>query len=134
MQIAHWSLERSMDRIGSAERKRESPDEDEVAEILETVELTRKVVSQVRETLSAFQDRGGAECGQRERERCCRACQGVSVISAQLAWNGGYCFLQPEESWLHTIGCPHPALPRTLLIRKHTQTWALIGLSCPACA
>ena len=68
MQIAHWSLERSMDRIGSAKRKRESPDEDEVAEILETVELTRKVVSQVRETLLAFQDRGGAECGQRERD------------------------------------------------------------------
>ena len=39
-----------MDRIGSAKRKRESPDEDEVAEILETVELTRKVVSQVGET------------------------------------------------------------------------------------
>lgn len=39
-----------MDRIGSAKRKRESPDEDEVAEILETVELTRKVVSQVCET------------------------------------------------------------------------------------
>lgn len=36
-----------MDRIGSAKRKRESPDEDEVAEILETIELTRKVVSQV---------------------------------------------------------------------------------------
>ena len=36
-----------MDRIGSAKRKRESPDEDEVAEILGTVELTRKVVSQV---------------------------------------------------------------------------------------
>ena len=47
MQIGHWSLERAVDRIGSAKRKRESPDEDEVAEILETVELTRKVVGQV---------------------------------------------------------------------------------------
>ena len=46
MQIGHWSLERAVDRIGSAKRKGESPDEDEVAEILETVELTRKVVGQ----------------------------------------------------------------------------------------
>lgn len=47
MQIGHWSLERAMDRIGSAKRKRESPDEDEVAETLETIEITRKVVGQV---------------------------------------------------------------------------------------
>ncbi len=51
MQIGHWSLERAVDRIGSAKRKRESPDEDEVAEILETVELTRKVVGQVSYTV-----------------------------------------------------------------------------------
>lgn len=36
-----------MDRIGSAKRKRESPDEDEVSEILQTIETTRKVVGQV---------------------------------------------------------------------------------------
>ena len=35
-----------MDRIGSAKRKRESPDEDEVAEIQETLEVTRRVVGQ----------------------------------------------------------------------------------------
>ena len=36
-----------MDRIGSAKRKRESPDEDEVSEIIQTIETTRKVVGQV---------------------------------------------------------------------------------------
>ena len=36
-----------MDRIGSAKRKRESPDEDEVSEILQTIETTRNVVGQV---------------------------------------------------------------------------------------
>ena len=46
LQIAHWSLERAMDRISSAKRKRESPDEDEVAEIQETLEVTRRVVGQ----------------------------------------------------------------------------------------
>ena len=37
-----------MDRISSAKRKRESPDEDEVAEIRETLEVTRRVVGQAR--------------------------------------------------------------------------------------
>ena len=72
-----------MDRIGSAKRKRESPDEDEVVEILETVELTRKVVSQVCGTPSASQDRGSAECGQMS----CRACHGAcDICTAGLEW------------------------------------------------
>ena len=37
-----------MDRISSAKRKRESPDEDEVAEIQETLGVTRRVVGQAR--------------------------------------------------------------------------------------
>ncbi|CAK0746230.1 hypothetical protein CVIRNUC_001676 [Coccomyxa viridis] len=49
LQIAHWSLERAMDRISSAKRKRESPDEDEVAEIQKTLGVTRRVVGQSSE-------------------------------------------------------------------------------------
>lgn len=47
MQVGHWSLERAMDRISSAKRKRESPDEDEVAECEEAAEAAKTVVNQV---------------------------------------------------------------------------------------
>lgn len=37
-----------MDRIHSAKRKRESPDEDELAEAKEMVEMARSIVNQVQ--------------------------------------------------------------------------------------
>ena len=78
-----------MDRIGSAKRKRESPDEDEVAEILETVELTRKVVSQVYLPPSAFLF--GAT------QNVPRAC----LFPASWAWHKGCWCL-----WLQRHLCP----------------------------
>ena len=47
-----------MDRLGSAKQKRESPDEDEVSEILQTIETTRKVVGQVRHQFTPRSRRG----------------------------------------------------------------------------
>ena len=49
-----------MDRIGSAKRKRESPDEDEVSEILQTIETTRKVVGQVAHQSNPRSRRGSS--------------------------------------------------------------------------
>ena len=65
-----------MDRIGSAKRKRESPDEDEVAEILENVELTRKVLSQVCLPPSTSLSYTG----------CARS---MSPLHGSWAWNAG---------------------------------------------
>ena len=43
MQIASFSLGRAAERLAGAKRKRQSPDEDELAEIREQEELAKKV-------------------------------------------------------------------------------------------
>ena len=57
LQVGHWSLERAMDRISSAKRRRESPDEDEAAERDEAAEAAKTVVNQVSPSASSpFQE------------------------------------------------------------------------------
>ncbi len=111
-----------MDRIGSAKRKRESPDEDEVAEILETVDLTRKVVSQVYlisfDILELYRMRP-------KHAWCLRPLQG------SWARNRGFYSLLAEEyeSVHHDLPQLCPASELTRL-----QTWALLvchGLPLP---
>ena len=45
LHIAHFSLDRAAARLAGAKRKRESPDEDEIAEQADTIRLMRKVLS-----------------------------------------------------------------------------------------
>ena len=45
-QIGHWSLERAMDRIASAKRRRASPDEDWLQEQEAAAEAAKTVVHQ----------------------------------------------------------------------------------------
>ncbi|EIE25482.1 WD40 repeat-like protein [Coccomyxa subellipsoidea C-169] len=49
MHLAHWSLERAMDRINFSKRKRESPDEDELSERKAAVDAAKGVVNQSSE-------------------------------------------------------------------------------------
>lgn len=44
LHIAHFSLDRAAARLAGAKRKRESPDEDEIAEQADTIRLMRKVL------------------------------------------------------------------------------------------
>lgn len=47
LQMGHWSLERAMQRINFSKRKRESADEDELAEMKAAVETAKGIVNQV---------------------------------------------------------------------------------------
>ena len=47
-QLGHWSLERAMDRIASAKRRRGSPDEDEAAEQQAAAEAAKTIAHQAR--------------------------------------------------------------------------------------
>ncbi|KAA6428271.1 MAG: U4 U6 small nuclear ribonucleo PRP4 -like [Trebouxia sp. A1-2] len=59
LHIAHFSLDRAAARLAGAKRKRESPDEDEIAEQADTICLMRKVTNQSSEIAD---DRPSAAC------------------------------------------------------------------------
>ncbi|DBB14069.1 TPA: hypothetical protein ACH3X3_001030 [Trebouxia sp. C0006] len=59
LHIAHFSLDRAAARLAGAKRKRESPDEDEIAEQADTIRLMRKVTNQSSEIAD---DRPSAAC------------------------------------------------------------------------